>query len=118
MNAPLVAAKRRGLRNTTAPRQPNSTIHIPFLLAAAGNITLALLEAIRRRPINSKFLEIIQTGCAVAVMLFLAYVTFFDVSEFLPGRKSKAAPVAAEVKAEPGAPAPAPAAKEAAPEAK
>jgi hypothetical protein len=45
-------------------------------------------------------------------MLFLAYVTFFDVSEFLPGRKSKTAQGAAELKtelktAEPGAPAPA-----------
>jgi len=87
---------------------------LPFPVLDGGHITLAILEAIRKRPINTKFLEILQTGCAVAVMLFLAYVTFFDVSEFLPGRKPKAA---AEAKTEHGAPAPA-AAKEAAPETK
>ena len=85
---------------------------LPFPVLDGGHITLALLEAVRRRPINSKFLEILQTGCAVAVMLFLAYVTFFDVSEFLPGRRSKTAPMAAELKTEPAAPA---AAKEPAP---
>jgi regulator of sigma E protease len=90
---------------------------LPFPVLDGGHITLALLEAIRRKPINTKFLEILQTGCAVAVMLFLAYVTFFDVSEFLPGRKSKTAAVPAELKTEPGAPAPA-AAKEPAPAAK
>jgi regulator of sigma E protease len=86
---------------------------LPFPVLDGGHITLALLEAVRRKPINSKFLEVIQTGCAVAVMLFLAYVTFFDVSEFLPGRKSKPAPAPAERKAElnaePGGPAAAPA---------
>jgi regulator of sigma E protease len=87
---------------------------LPFPVLDGGHITLAILEAIRKRPINTKFLEILQTGCAVAVMLFLAYVTFFDVSEFLPGRLPKAA---AEAKPEHGAPAPA-AAKEAAPETK
>jgi regulator of sigma E protease len=87
---------------------------LPFPVLDGGHITLAILEAIRKRPINTKFLEILQTGCAVAVMLFLAYVTFFDVSEFLPGRKPKAV---AEAKAEHGAPAPA-AAKEAAPDTK
>jgi regulator of sigma E protease len=87
---------------------------LPFPVLDGGHITLAILEAIRKRPINTKFLEILQTGCAVAVMLFLAYVTFFDVSEFLPGRKPKAV---AEAKTEHGAPAPA-AAKEAAPETK
>ena len=88
---------------------------LPFPVLDGGHITLALLEAVRRKPINTKFLELLQTGCAVAVMLFLAYVTFFDVSEFLPGRRSKTAPVAAELKTEPAAPA---AAKEPAPAAK
>jgi hypothetical protein len=55
-------------------------------------------------------LEVLQTGCAVAVMLFLAYVTFFDVSEFLPGRKSKSPPAAVETQpVEHGEPAAAPA---------
>jgi regulator of sigma E protease len=81
---------------------------LPFPVLDGGHITLAVLESIRRRPINSRFLEILQTGCAVAVMLFLAYVTFFDVSEFLPGRKQKTPPAAVEPHAgehvvEPGA---------------
>jgi regulator of sigma E protease len=82
---------------------------LPFPVLDGGHITLALLESIRRRPINSRFLEVLQTGCAVAVMLFLAYVTFFDVSEFLPGRKAKTPAAAAETKpVESGEPAAAP----------
>jgi regulator of sigma E protease len=90
---------------------------LPFPVLDGGHITLALLESVRRRPINSRFLEVLQTGCAVAVMLFLAYVTFFDVSEFLPGRKPRTAPAAAQANPDKnGDPSPAAeAAKEAAP---
>jgi regulator of sigma E protease len=75
---------------------------LPFPVLDGGHITLALLEAVRRKPINSRFLELLQTGCAVAVMLFLGYVTFFDVSELLPGKKAKPVPVAADAGTKPG----------------
>ncbi|MEI6872317.1 MAG: hypothetical protein WCL08_08555, partial [Verrucomicrobiota bacterium] len=34
-----------------------------------------------------KLLEGVQTTCALLVMLFLAYVTFFDVSDFFSAKK-------------------------------
>jgi regulator of sigma E protease len=61
---------------------------LPFPVLDGGHITLALIESIRRKPIGGKFLEGVQTACAIAVMVFLAYVTFFDVSDFFSGKKS------------------------------
>jgi len=71
---------------------------LPFPVLDGGHITLALLEAVRRKPVSGKLLEGLQTSCAIAVMTFLAYVTFFDVSDFFSGKKnpSAAKPAAAE----------------------
>jgi regulator of sigma E protease len=71
---------------------------LPFPVLDGGHITLALLEAIRRKPITGVVLEWVQTACAVSVMAFLAYVTFFDVSDFFSSKKSTppAKPAAAE----------------------
>jgi regulator of sigma E protease len=60
---------------------------LPFPVLDGGHVTLALLEAIRRKPIGGRFLEGIQTACALLVMTFLAYVTFFDVSGFFTSKK-------------------------------
>jgi regulator of sigma E protease len=60
---------------------------LPFPILDGGHITLALFEALRRRPIQSALLEYVQTACAIAVMSFIAYVTFFDVSDFFSGKK-------------------------------
>ncbi len=76
---------------------------LPLPVLDGGHITLGLIEAARRKPVNGKFLELVQTGCAIVVMLFVAYVTFFDVSEFLPGRKAPArAATAGGAEAKPG----------------
>ncbi len=73
---------------------------LPFPVLDGGHITLALIEAIRRKPMGGRFLEGIQTACAIAVMAFLAYVTFFDVSDFFSGKKAApAAPAPATEKA-------------------
>ncbi|NBV86938.1 MAG: RIP metalloprotease RseP [Verrucomicrobia bacterium] len=60
---------------------------LPLPVLDGGHVTLAVLEAIRRKPIGGKVLEGIQTACALLVMLFLAYVTFFDVSDFFSAKK-------------------------------
>jgi regulator of sigma E protease len=74
---------------------------LPFPVLDGGHITMAVIEGIRRRPMSGRLLEGMQTACAVAVMVFLAYVTFFDVSDFFSPRKS--VPAAAEAPA-PAAP--------------
>ena len=77
---------------------------LPFPVLDGGHITLAIIESVRRKPMGGKWLEGIQTACAVAVMVFLAYVTFFDVSDFFSPRK--AVPAAANTPAAEPAPAP------------
>jgi regulator of sigma E protease len=84
---------------------------LPFPVLDGGHITLALLEAIRRKPVGGPVLDWIQTACALSVMAFLAYVTFFDVSDFFSGKKTPGnAPAAKSPPAPPTAPANAPAA--------
>ncbi len=70
---------------------------LPFPVLDGGHITLAIIESVRRKPMGGKFLEIIQTACAILVMVFLAYVTFFDVSDFFSGKKTaSSSPASAE----------------------
>ena len=54
---------------------------------------LALLESIRRKPVNVKILNYIQTGCAVALIAFMLYIAFFDVQELSWWKKDKDQPV-------------------------
>jgi regulator of sigma E protease len=63
---------------------------LPFPVLDGGHITLALLEAVRRKPVNHRLLEIIQTACAVILIGFMLYVTVFDVSDFFKDRKDAA----------------------------
>lgn len=66
---------------------------LPFPVLDGGHITLALIESIRRKPINSTLLEYLQTACAILVMGFIAYVTFFDLGDLTDlVRSPKAAP--------------------------
>ena len=64
---------------------------LPLPVLDGGHITIALLEAIRRRPLSLRILEPIQTACALLVIGFMLFVTFFDVQD-LPffGGKDKA----------------------------
>jgi regulator of sigma E protease len=59
---------------------------LPFPVLDGGHITLALIEAVRRKPINIRLLEVLQTACALLLIGFMLYVTFFDVGDFFaPG---------------------------------
>ena len=64
---------------------------LPLPVLDGGHITIALIEAIRRRPMSLRILEPIQTACALLVIGFMLFVTFFDVQD-LPffGGKDKA----------------------------
>ncbi|MGV3533466.1 MAG: RIP metalloprotease RseP [Chthoniobacteraceae bacterium] len=55
---------------------------LPFPVLDGGHIVLAGVEAVRRRPVNTRVLEILQTACAVALISFMLYVTFHDVGDF------------------------------------
>jgi len=52
---------------------------LPFPVLDGGHITLAIIEAIRRKPINIRVLEFVQGGFALLLIGFMLYVTFYDV---------------------------------------
>lgn len=54
---------------------------LPIPVLDGGHITLALVEAVRRKPVNIRLLEIVQTACAVLVIGFMVYITYFDLSD-------------------------------------
>jgi regulator of sigma E protease len=68
----------------------------PIPVLDGGHITLAIVEAIRRRPVNVRLLEYVQTGCAVLIIGFMIYIFFFDVQDFFIGDGPKKARPAAE----------------------
>src|SRR5439155_2771692 len=55
-------------------------------------------DLVRRRPISPRFLSIVQTGCAILIIGYILYITFYDVQD-LPWRRTREKP--AEIKFEP-----------------
>jgi regulator of sigma E protease len=73
---------------------------LPIPVLDGGHITLALVEAVRRRPVNVRLLEYVQTACAVLIIGFMIYIAFFDVQELFVGsgpRRAQPKPAPAEV---------------------
>lgn len=64
---------------------------LPFPVLDGGHIVLAIIEGVRRKPINVRVLEAVQTACAVLLIGFMLYVTFFDVGDIFATRP-KASP--------------------------
>jgi regulator of sigma E protease len=60
---------------------------LPFPVLDGGHITLALIEAIRRKPINVRVLEVLQTACALLLVGFMLYLTFYDVGDIVASNK-------------------------------
>ncbi|HEY1583264.1 MAG TPA: site-2 protease family protein, partial [Chthoniobacterales bacterium] len=68
---------------------------LPIPVLDGGHIVLALVEAVRRKPVNMRVLEFIQTGCAVLIIGYIAYISFFDVGDLIGGKQSpKSTPAA------------------------
>ena len=63
---------------------------LPIPVLDGGHIVLAVVEGIRRRPVNVRVLEYLQTGCAVMIIGFMAYIFFFDAQDLF--RKGEARP--------------------------
>jgi regulator of sigma E protease len=60
---------------------------LPIPVLDGGHIVLAIIESIRRKPVNIRILEFVQTGCAVLIIGYMAYVSFFDIGDLF-GRDS------------------------------
>jgi regulator of sigma E protease len=60
---------------------------LPIPVLDGGHIVLAIVEAVRRRPVNMRVLEVVQTACAVLIIGFMVYIAFFDVQDLFGGRR-------------------------------
>jgi regulator of sigma E protease len=60
---------------------------LPIPVLDGGHILLAILEAIRRRPLNIRVLEILQGACAILLIGFMLYVSFYDVQDSMGGNQ-------------------------------
>ena len=56
---------------------------LPLPVLDGGHITLSLIEAIRRRPVSARFLNIIQSGFAILLIGFMIYIAFFDTGDWV-----------------------------------
>ncbi len=54
---------------------------LPIPVLDGGHIMLAIIEAIRRKPINVRLLEVVQGGFAMLIIGYMLYITFFDVQD-------------------------------------
>ena len=68
----------------------------PFPILDGGHILLSIIEWIRRRPLSMAILEPVQTFCALFLISYMLYITFFDVQD--SGRMALGAKEDPEVK--------------------
>jgi len=54
---------------------------LPIPVLDGGHIVLAIIESVRRKPVNMRVLEVVQTSCAALIIGYMLYVTFFDVQD-------------------------------------
>lgn len=58
---------------------------MPFPVLDGGHITMAIAEAIRRKPQQGRILEYVQTACALMLFGFIIFVTLKDTGDFFGG---------------------------------
>jgi len=61
---------------------------LPLPVLDGGHILLAIIEWICGHPIHQKTLEVVQTTFAMLLIGTMLYISFFDVSDLVTGRKS------------------------------
>lgn len=54
---------------------------LPIPVLDGGHITLALVEAVRRKPVSIRLLSFVQTACAILIIGYMLYISFFDVQD-------------------------------------
>jgi regulator of sigma E protease len=75
---------------------------LPVPVLDGGHILLALIETIRRKPVGVRALSIVQNTCAVLIIGYMLYVTFYDVQD-LPWKRAKKFEIKFAPKTEPTA---------------
>jgi regulator of sigma E protease len=65
---------------------------LPIPVLDGGHITLALIEGIRRRPMNMRIIGAIHTSCAMIIIGYMLFLTFFDAQDWRPWKRSTRLP--------------------------
>ena len=60
---------------------------LPLPVLDGGHIVMAISEWIRGKPLPTKFLEIVQSACALVIIGFMLYVTTKDIGDEVPHNK-------------------------------
>jgi regulator of sigma E protease len=56
---------------------------LPFPVLDGGHILLALIESLRRRPVSARLLNTLQSACAMLLIGFMLFITFFDAGDWI-----------------------------------
>jgi regulator of sigma E protease len=56
---------------------------LPLPVLDGGHITLAIVEVIRRRPINARVLGFVQSAFAVLLIAFMLFIAFYDTGDWV-----------------------------------
>ncbi len=62
---------------------------LPIPVLDGGHIVLAIVEGVRRRPVPLRLLSVVQNACAILLIGYMAYVTFFDVQDLPWSRRER-----------------------------
>ena len=54
---------------------------LPFPILDGGHILLSVIEWIRRRPLSMALLEPLQTACALVLIGYMLFITFYDAQD-------------------------------------
>ncbi len=66
---------------------------LPIPVLDGGHIVLALIEGVRRKPVNMKILEWVQTACATLIIGYMLYISFFDIGDLFGKTSDRRSPV-------------------------
>jgi regulator of sigma E protease len=61
---------------------------LPIPVLDGGHIVLAIIESVRKKPVNMRILEWVQTACATLIIGYMLYISFFDIGDWL-GKNSE-----------------------------
>lgn len=56
---------------------------LPFPVLDGGHITLAAVEAVRRRPVSGRVLQYLQSFCAMLLIGFMLFIAFYDTGDWV-----------------------------------
>ncbi|MEI7729578.1 MAG: RIP metalloprotease RseP [Verrucomicrobiota bacterium] len=62
---------------------------LPIPVLDGGHIVLAIIEGIRRKTVSVRILQHVQTGCALVIISYMLYLTFYDITG-MAGKHEKA----------------------------